>query len=125
MHTGQGTIPAAIDFFRSSGITFLGWFFCGSTVSFDHGANLPSLGVRQRFEYTVFMYSLTRSLSPLPATASSLLVPFLVNKVTAGFPSPAEDLGAERLDLSALLVPNPQATFYASQWNLHGELGHQ
>ncbi|PQA79210.1 MAG: peptidase [Curvibacter sp.] len=58
------------------------------------------------------MYSNWQSLTPLPATVSSLLVRFMVNKVTAGFPSPAEDLGAERLDLSALLVPNPQATFF-------------
>lgn len=47
-----------------------------------------------------------------PAVAAPLLVQFLANQVCAGFPSPAEDLGAERLDLAALLVPNPQATFF-------------
>ncbi|QDL54982.1 LexA family protein [Rhodoferax aquaticus] len=31
--------------------------------------------------------------------------------VKAGFPSPAEDLGAKRIDLSAKLVKHPQATF--------------
>lgn len=49
---------------------------------------------------------------PLPAVAAPLIVQFLQNQVHAGFPSPAEDLGSERLDLSALLVPNPCATFF-------------
>lgn len=31
--------------------------------------------------------------------------------VRAGFPSPAEDLGAERIDLTARLIKHPQATF--------------
>lgn len=31
--------------------------------------------------------------------------------VQAGFPSPAEDLGAQRIDLTAQLVKHPQATF--------------
>ena len=35
----------------------------------------------------------------------------LVSGVKAGFPSPAEDLGAQRIDLSAKLVKHPQATF--------------
>ena len=29
----------------------------------------------------------------------------------AGFPSPAEDLGAKRIDLAARLIKHPQATF--------------
>jgi len=33
------------------------------------------------------------------------------NKVCAGFPSPAEDLGAQRIDLSKVLIKHPQATF--------------
>jgi DNA polymerase V len=37
---------------------------------------------------------------------------WLPSAVQAGFPSPAEDLGAQRLNLSDLLVTHPQATFY-------------
>ncbi len=58
------------------------------------------------------MYSKSQVLIPIPGKVSSLLVRYMLNKVTAGFPSPAEDLGAERLDISGLLVPNPQATFF-------------
>lgn len=35
----------------------------------------------------------------------------LLGTVRAGFPSPAEDLGAKRVDLTAQLVKHPQATF--------------
>ena len=35
----------------------------------------------------------------------------LVATVRAGFPSPAEDLGAKRIDLTAKLIKHPQATF--------------
>jgi len=35
----------------------------------------------------------------------------LAASVQAGFPSPAEDLGAKRIDLTAQLVKHPQATF--------------
>lgn len=35
----------------------------------------------------------------------------LMATVRAGFPSPAEDLGAKRIDLTAKLVKHPQATF--------------
>ena len=34
-----------------------------------------------------------------------------MGNVRAGFPSPAEDLGAKRIDLSARLIKHPQATF--------------
>ena len=33
------------------------------------------------------------------------------NRVAAGFPSPAEDLGGQRVDLTRELVTHPQATF--------------
>ena len=36
----------------------------------------------------------------------------LKNTVCAGFPSPAEDLGAQRIDLTALLVTHAQATYF-------------
>lgn len=35
----------------------------------------------------------------------------LMATVRAGFPSPAEDLGAKRIDLTARLIKHPQATF--------------
>ncbi|MEK9803076.1 MAG: translesion error-prone DNA polymerase V autoproteolytic subunit [Curvibacter sp.] len=36
---------------------------------------------------------------------------WLDNRVAAGFPSPAEDLGGQRVDLTRELVRHPQATF--------------
>lgn len=33
------------------------------------------------------------------------------NHVCAGFPSPAEDLGAQRIDLTSVLIKHPQATY--------------
>ena len=35
----------------------------------------------------------------------------MLASVRAGFPSPAEDLGAHRIDLTARLIKHPQATF--------------
>lgn len=43
--------------------------------------------------------------APLPAW-------LLRNRVCAGFPSPAEDLGAQRIDLTQILVVHPQATYF-------------
>lgn len=43
--------------------------------------------------------------------ASPCLVPRVSNRVCAGFPSPAEDLGAERIDLTRELIAHPEATF--------------
>ncbi len=50
----------------------------------------------------------------VPALISEvpLLALLLKNKVCAGFPSPAEDLGAQRIDLTALLVTHAQATYF-------------
>ena len=36
----------------------------------------------------------------------------LRNRVCAGFPSPAEDLGAQRIDLTQVLITHPQATYF-------------
>lgn len=38
-------------------------------------------------------------------------MPPLVGSVRAGFPSPAEDLGAQPIDLTQVLITHPQATF--------------
>ncbi len=36
----------------------------------------------------------------------------LTGNVQAGFPSPAEDLGAQRIDLAQLLIKHSQATYF-------------
>lgn len=40
-----------------------------------------------------------------------MLIPLADCSVRAGFPSPAEDFSGKRLDISALLIKHPQATF--------------
>jgi DNA polymerase V len=58
------------------------------------------------------MNSTIPSQLPVPASAALLLGYLLKNRVCAGFPSPAEDLGAQRIDLAELLIKHPQATYY-------------
>lgn len=48
---------------------------------------------------------------PTPISAVPLPMDLMVNRVYAGFPSPAEDLGAQRIDLTQVLITHPQATF--------------
>lgn len=59
---------------------------------------------------------LTASLPPgawVPdASASSQVLPLFSHRVTAGFPSPADDYIDQRLDLNEHLVDHPAATFY-------------
>jgi len=49
---------------------------------------------------------------PVLISEMPLLALLLKNKVSAGFPSPAEDLGAQRIDLTSLLVTHAQATYF-------------
>ena len=49
---------------------------------------------------------------PVPCDPSPLILPVEGDCVRAGFPSPAEDFQVERLDLTAILVSHPQATFF-------------
>jgi DNA polymerase V len=49
---------------------------------------------------------------PVQISDAPLHALLLKNKVCAGFPSPAEDLGAQRIDLTALLVTHAQATYF-------------
>lgn len=58
------------------------------------------------------MNSIISSQLPVPASAVPLQGFLLKNRVCAGFPSPAEDLGAQRIDLTELLIKHPQATYY-------------
>jgi DNA polymerase V len=48
---------------------------------------------------------------PLLVSSAPIRVFELMATVRAGFPSPAEDLGAKRIDLTAKLIKHPQATF--------------
>jgi len=58
------------------------------------------------------MFASISSNSPLSwVPATPLHVQDLGVVVQAGFPSPAEDIGAKRVDLTAQLVKHPQATF--------------
>ena len=54
------------------------------------------------------------SISTIPVLISDTPMPVLLlrNQVCAGFPSPAEDLGAQRIDLMELLVTHAQATYF-------------
>lgn len=47
----------------------------------------------------------------LPDSQAAAWVAALPNSVPCGFPSPAEDLGAERIDLLKILIRHPQATY--------------
>lgn len=58
------------------------------------------------------MYSSVSILQPIPISEAPLLVLLLKNRVNAGFPSPAEDLGAQRIDLTQLLITHAQATYF-------------
>ena len=51
------------------------------------------------------------SATPVPLSDAPLLARLLISRVCAGFPSPAEDLGAQRIDLTQVLITHPQATF--------------
>jgi DNA polymerase V len=58
------------------------------------------------------MNSIIAANTPVPISSAPLLVKLLTNKVCAGFPSPAEDLGAQRIDLAELLIKHSQATYF-------------
>ena len=55
--------------------------------------------------------ALPATATPVPLSSAPLLARLLINRVCAGFPSPAEDLGAQRIDLTQVLITHPQATF--------------
>jgi DNA polymerase V len=57
------------------------------------------------------MYSIVSQSTPIALSDVQTLILQIKNQVCAGFPSPAEDLGAERIDLSKVLIKHPQATF--------------
>lgn len=57
------------------------------------------------------MNSIYTSSLPQPVNGLPLDLPMSEGHVRAGFPSPAEDFAVNRLDLTQMLVPHPQATF--------------
>ena len=57
------------------------------------------------------MNSICISSAPQPLVAVPLVLPIPETHVRAGFPSPAEDFEVNRLDLTEILVPHPQATY--------------
>lgn len=58
------------------------------------------------------MYSIVVSVQPVFVSEAPLWGWLLLNRVCAGFPSPAEDLGAKRIDLTQVLVTHAQATYF-------------
>ena len=57
------------------------------------------------------MNSILAANVPIPLSLAPLCLPELLGSVRAGFPSPAEDLGENRIDLVKELITHPQATF--------------
>lgn len=57
------------------------------------------------------MYSIVPAGPPIPISALPCLIDSVPNAVCAGFPSPAEDEGDERIDLTKVLITHPQATY--------------
>jgi len=58
------------------------------------------------------MSSSVSATQPIPIADAPLLARLIRNRVCAGFPSPAEDLGAQRVDLSQMLIKHAQATYF-------------
>lgn len=57
------------------------------------------------------MNSIVACDSPVPLAQTALWLPEIMGSVRAGFPSPAEDLGERRIDLTQVLITHPQATY--------------
>ena len=54
--------------------------------------------------------------TPVLLSSAPLLANLLVSRGCAGFPSPAEDLGAQRINLTQVLITYPQAIFILRAW---------
>ncbi len=58
------------------------------------------------------MTSILNTNSPILASSLPVEAHLITGTVQAGFPSPAEDLGAQRIDLAQLLIKHSQATYF-------------
>ncbi len=58
------------------------------------------------------MISIVTATQPVLIADAPVWAVLLRNQVCAGFPSPAEDLGAQRIDLTAMLITHAQATYF-------------
>jgi DNA polymerase V len=58
------------------------------------------------------MISILSPMQPVASADAPCMAQLLNNQVKAGFPSPAEDLGGERIDLKDILMTHPQATYF-------------
>jgi len=58
------------------------------------------------------MTSIVTATHPVPISEAPLLAVLLRNRVCAGFPSPAEAVGAQRIDLTQMLITHAQATYF-------------
>ena len=76
-----------------------------------------------RIQYTGQMHSVLSIEFNKPILASTLPLnaTFFNGCVKAGFPSPAEDLGGKRIDLTEILIKHAQATYFlrASGHSMH------
>lgn len=57
------------------------------------------------------MHSIISHSTPVLISENPAEILQIKNRVCAGFPSPAEDLGAQRIDLTSVLIRHPQATY--------------
>jgi DNA polymerase V len=57
------------------------------------------------------MTSIFSPTQPVLISDAPLLARLLISRVCAGFPSPTEDLGAQRIDLTQVLITHPQASY--------------
>ncbi|WP_431310030.1 LexA family protein [Marinospirillum insulare] len=55
---------------------------------------------------------LGRSFDLTQIQQSSLFIPLFTDRVSAGFPSPAQDYVEQRLDLNQLCIKHPASTFF-------------
>jgi DNA polymerase V len=58
------------------------------------------------------MTSILNGNCPVLAASVAVEATLIKGTVQAGFPSPAEDLGAQRIDLAQLLIKHSQATYF-------------
>lgn len=84
----------------------------GSIVTGRPGLTIVMLAVLPKPSFPLLVDVVTLLCRATEAGDAATL-PFLLNRVPCGFPSPAEDHQDDRLDLLKRLVRNPASTFFA------------